>query len=330
MADSGSLIRKASIVALALSLGVVVFPTFDRQDLGPIKELRGKHKGERSLGDSPYYVNYVLYFRGDSEAERVPLPFRYRPLAPFVASLLPIKNPMTAINVLNLICLYTGLLLLNCLLRKLGFGFGYSVLGCFMFTISFPVFYYGAVGGADPVLICLLIAGTYLIFAEKWSHLAAVLISGSMVKEVIVLLIPVALAFLLVNRYKWRLKLCLFLLAYLVPTIAIRVLFMESGSYSWYPSLAFLMGNIRFRAIFSVLLSFGFPGFLSLFFIWGYKRGRGYYDRKLVLPLLTGVLFTLLLVVFSFVAAYTDGRFMWPSNIYTIPLSLLYLKSLRE
>lgn len=150
-------------ILVIASLMLVCYPRFDRQDIGGIKELAGKKHGKPSLGDAPEYVNYVKYFRGNVSLSQITLPFGYRPLGPFVASFLPIKNPMTSINVLNLVCLYVALLFLFLLLKSLGFNFWYSLAGCFMFSVSFPTFYYGTDGCIDSVLMCLLVTGTYLI-----------------------------------------------------------------------------------------------------------------------------------------------------------------------
>jgi hypothetical protein len=100
------------ITALILSLILVCYPRFNRQDIGPIQKFTGKIEGKPSLGDSPHYTNYVNYFRGDSSIRQINLPFLYRPLAPLIASLLPIKDPMTAINVLNVFSLYVALVFL--------------------------------------------------------------------------------------------------------------------------------------------------------------------------------------------------------------------------
>jgi hypothetical protein len=199
-----------------------------------------------------------------------------------------------------------------------------------MFSISFPTFYYGTDGCIDPLLMCLLVIRAYLIFKGKWLYFALILVLGSLVKEVIVLLLPVSLAFLLEDRKPWKLKLTIFLLACLIPAIFVRFLFRESGSYYWYPSIERLMSNIRVRALVSVVLSFGLPGFLSLFFGVHYKKLKKFIDRKQLIPLLTGILFSLLLVMYSMVSAYTDGRFIWPLSIYTIPLSLWFLQQLSD
>jgi len=321
-----SVMKYLGLLLLVLSLALVCYPRFDRQDLGPIKNLVGKEIGKPSLGDSPLYVRYVDYFRGKAEITEIDLPFRYRPLAPLIASVLPIENPMTALNVVNLCCLYIALFFLFRFLKYLRFSFRYALGGCFMFSVSFQTFYYSTIGGVDPVFICFLVLGSYFIFTERWWHLTLVLLLGALAKEVIVLLIPLALVFLWKNERPYKAKLAIFLLAYLLPILLLRYLFRETGYYNWFPSIEMLAKNIRPRALLSVVLTFGLPGFLSLGFAWYYKELRKLTDERLIIPLLSGIFFTILLTLYSAVTAHTDGRFVWPMVVYSIPLSLWFVR----
>jgi len=280
------------------------------------------------MGDSPYYINYVEYFRGKLDIKEVPLPFCYRPALPFIASYLPFKNPMTAINILNLICLFLTLLFLFRLLEILGFNFWYALLGCYLFTISFPTFYYSTVGGLDPGLMFLLTLGTYLIYRESWSYLALTLAVGSLVKESVVLLIPVCLSFLWVKQKRWKLKILFLLLAYLLPSFLIHSIFRSEGSYLWFPKIEYILGNIRIRALLGLLLSFGLPGVLSLLFFYSFRKFKKLIPKEFYLPMIVGILFSFLLALFSFLTAYLSGRFLWPMSIYSIPLSLWVIRFL--
>lgn len=312
------------IIILVISVALVAYPRFDRQDLGIIKNFVGKDRitGQPSLGDSPQFTNYVEYFRGNAPIDSVDLPFRYRPLVPFLASLLPVKSPMTAINLVNLTALYVTVLFLFLFLRRLGFGFRYALGGCFLFAISFPVFYYSTDGDIDTVAICLLTIATYLTYRANWPLLIPVVAVGSLAKEVIALAIPVALVFLWMNEKQWKLKFLLLIVGFGIPIAVTRMLFADVGSYYWVPSFDSLIFNTRPRAILSVLLSFGLPGFLALGTVVYYPRLKRKLDSKVVFPLLTGILFTVLLLLYLALSVYTDGRYIWPAVIYTIPLAL--------
>jgi len=315
---------------LVISVALVAYPRFDRQDASIIKELVGQHNGHALPGDSPYYTNYVEYFRGKAPIDSVILPFRYRPLVPFIASLLPVKSPMTSINIINLLALYITVLYLFLLLRALGFCFNYALCGSFMFTISFPVFYYGTVGCIDPVIICLLTIGTYLIYRSSWPLLVALVTAGGLAKEIIVLLIPVALAYLWVNKREWKLKTLILCIGFVIPIVVVRKIFIETGEFYWIPSLDTFASNIRLRAILSILLTLGIPGLLALGAVVHYRDFKPRLNGTVVVPLLIGILFTLFLVIYSMLTAYTDGRFIWPMVIYTIPFALWEIRYWKE
>ncbi len=311
---------------LIVSLAIVCYPRFDRQDIGPITNLVGEKNGKPSLGDSPYYMKYVDFFRGKAPIAEVLLPFRYRPLAPLLASLLPVENPMTALNVTNLLCLYLALFFLFYFLKHFGFSFWYALTGGFMFSISFPTFYYGVIGLVDPVLICLFVAGSYFIFKQRWLGFTFVLLFGALAKEIAALLIPVAVVFLWKAGRPWKAKLAVFLLVYVVPTLLLRYLFRQDSYYHWIPSTDILARNIRLRALLSVILTLGLPGFFFLGFVWHYKKLKQVAGEQFVTPLFAGVVVAVLLLIFSMLTAHTDGRFVWPMTVYCIPLSLWVIR----
>ncbi len=320
--------RYLLVIALVLSVAAVSFPRFDRQDIGPIGNFTGKIDGETSFGDAIHYVNYVDYFRGKASLDDVPLPFTYRPLVPLIASTLPIESPMTSINVVNLIALYVTVLFVFLYLRRLGFEFSHAMLGCFMYSVSFPVFYMSTTGYVEACAMCLLAVGYYLIVREKWALVAVTIVVGMFVKEVMVLLIPVSAVHLISHRkgavrtIVWSSVLAI---CFIAPTALIKETY---GDFYWVPSIDTLLANLRLRALLSVLLSFGLPGALSLVFIAGIRRFSRTVQSALVWPLLTGLMFAFLLVIFSMLTAYTDGRFIWPASIFTIPLSLWVLRGL--
>jgi hypothetical protein len=321
------------IAAVVVSLAVVAFPRFDRQDIGFIKDYTGKVDGHSSFGDAVYYMNYVDFFRGKCDIGSVDLPFRYRPLIPFMASVLPIESPITAIDVLNLLALYATLLVLYLLLRHLGFSFELAMTGCLLYSVSFPVFYLSTTGYLEACSMFSIALGSYCIFREKWFLVALLIAAGTLVKEVVVLLVPVAFVYLLAKRIGIGKTLALsaiFSAAFFIPTAIIKSVFRESGDFYWIPNVQTLLDNLRPRAVASILMSFGLPGIGAIVFLLGFRRFSKGIDLGSLLPLLSGLLVTLMLLVFAMVTAYADGRFAWPSTIFTIPLTLWVIKSIRE
>jgi len=317
------------VSVLIIALALTFFPRFDRQDIGPIKDYTGRINGEQSFGDAVYYMNYVEYFRGEAALNEIDLPFRYRPLIPLLASLLPIESPMTALNVINVVALYITLLILFLFLRHIGFDFGLAIAGCFMYAVSFPVFYMSTTGYLEACAMCMLAAGLYAVFRQRWTVVALIIAAGVFVKEVIALLIPIAITYLwLVERNRNRILpiVALQVAAFVFATLATKWIFRDAGDFYWIPSISTLVDNLRFRAFASLLLSFGIPGLISILFAARYRTMSRNVDRRFLLPMLTGIIFTLLLVIYSMLTAYTDGRFIWPMTLFTIPLSLWVIR----
>ncbi len=317
--------RIISVAVLVIALALTCYPRFDRQDIGQIKRFTGKIDGEQSSGDAVYYMSYVEYFRGNAPLSDVDLPFRYRPLIPLIASLLPVESPMTSLNIVNLFALYVTLLILFLFLRHIGFDFGLAIVGCFMYAISFPVFYMSTTGYLEACAMCMLACGLYAIFRSNWIAAALVIAAGVFVKETIALLIPVAIVYLWMterNRNKILPIALLQVAAFILSTIAIKWIFKDAGDFYWMPSISTLIDNLRFRAVASLLLSFGIPGMISIVFVARWRRMSRIVDRRLLMPMIAGIAFTLLLVLYSMLTAYTDGRFIWPMTLFTIPLAL--------
>ncbi len=323
-------VRIAWLLMLGTSLPVVLYPRFDRREAGLLRDLAGRDElGQVALGDAVHYMEYVTFFRTGRGLGEVGAPFSYRPLSPFIASQLPISNPMTALNVVNAICLYGALFSLLLWLRGLGFSLAEMIVGGFLFTVSFPVFYYGSDGGIDPAFIFLLTLGIHLIFCAPWWTLVPVLLLGSATKEVVVILLPVFTAHRIVNGGPWAFGTIVLGTAYIVPAMAIRLSLREYGSYFWYPDISTLVYNFRIRALLSVLLTIGLPGVFAALYL--RREGwRGIWDKRQVLaPLLTGVAASAALIVYSMTSAFTDGRFAWPMTIFAIPLALWFLQARR-
>jgi hypothetical protein len=324
--------KSIGILLLILCMAAVLYPRFDRQDIGPIKRLSGHVNGRLSLGDAPYYSGYVEYFRGypNTALNKIEVPFRFRFVGPLIASFLPFRNSMTAVNVLNALALFVSLWFLFLLLKSLNFEFRYSLLGCFLFTISFPVFYFGSDGTIDAQVICLMTAATYIIFKGKWWYLIPILAIGAGVKETIIIMAPVAAAYYWIRNEPWKIRFLVLILVYVASYALIRILLAQGSTYVWRPTLANLLVNIRPRTIIGLALAFGLPGLLALLYGLKFKVLTSSLPFEKLFPLATGLLFSILLLAYSMWAAYADGRFLWPSNIFTVPIAVAYLREIRN
>lgn len=190
-------------------------------------------------------------------------PFTYRPLVPWLASLLPF-SPITGINFLNQLFLIVGLIFLYGILSQLGFKPGLRLLGCSLYVFSFPTFYYGTIGYVDPVAIGILTAGTWLIVTERWVLLAPVMVVGMAVKETLFLLLPIAIVVLVARSRKRRILLATLLtLLVLAACLAVRIMAPgDDSAYLWYPQFSRVVANLSLRGLCRRTL---YLDFLSLF-----------------------------------------------------------------
>lgn len=313
------------IIFLIVSLIVIIIPRFNWGKLGPFSSF----VGEKPF-DVEQYVTYTEYFRGvEDDDSQLKGPFSYRPLIPLLASIFPF-DPLTSINIVNILFLLAGLYFIIEILKIYKFKGNYLFLGGILFVYSFPVFYYGTSGYIDSVLVAFVAVGTYFILKEKLFYFILTFIFGMAVKETIIILIPVFVIYMFVqNRlsliYKFIFTIAI-ISVYFIISIVLRKFTPGGASYLWYPSFHTLGNNLlRIKTYWSIALTFGVPGIgVILYFYHLYNRKIKFTNEA---PLIAGFLIAILISIFSLFAAYADGRHLWTSYPFTIPLSLLYLRS---
>ena len=319
------LLRTTIVIALLLSLALVVYPRFNRQDIGSLKDnvVGRAPDGKVSMGDTPEYINGVRYYRGEIAKNQLSTPFAYRVGVPYVAALLPIRDPMTALNCLNYIGLALVLFFLHGTMRAMGYGFRETVFGDFIFVFSFPVFYYGSIGMVDPVWLTVLSAGLFCLYRQQWMWLCVVTTLGAFIRETTIVLVVVAAAHLVVKRpRRWLWIMILVALAFLLPSIGVRWAFHDLDHYVWKPSLSYLHQNLRLRAVAAMVLSLGLPGILTLVWLIRKRCKNLTASPEIWVPMLVGILCAFGLSAFAFVAAYADGRFLWTVSLFGMPFCL--------
>ena len=318
------------LLLLSLVLILLSIPRFNRNDIG-IQSLTTEGTGR--LGDSAQYIAMTSYFRGETAAVGLRPPFTYRPLVPYLAAWLPL-GAMTAINLINLAAMLIAIIVLYMTLTWLEIDFALSIIGCGLFVVSFPTFYYSTIGYVDPVLVSLLTVGLYAIFKNNWIFLVIVITVGVLVKETIIILILILAAYLVFSRTiftKRGLVLPLMLFIFAAVYYIARTLIPVNPTVGWIPSFETLVFNVlRPRSWLSFLLSFGAPGFLSLF-VFGFRRTHWFQERFAeTATLITGFFISVLLFGFSMVSAYADGRFIWTSYPFSVPLAVIVLNETRR
>jgi hypothetical protein len=151
---------------------------------------------------------------------------------------------------------------------------------------------------------------------------------GVYVKETIVILLPVFWMFLLIQQIPFRRQLLLMgsalgvvLLNYLLVRILSPV---QTTLMIWAPSLDRLLANAsRWQSWGSFALTFGIPGCLAVAAL--LDRKHRIIGNRLMVPFGVGLGVSLALFGFATISAYADGRFIWTSYPFTIPLAIYWL-----
>ncbi len=313
---------------LVLSLVVIIIPRFNWGDVGPLKPFVGIKPF-----DIEQYIDYTEFFRGEiDDNSQLEGPFVYRPMTPFLASFLPF-DALTSINLVNLFVLLLALIPLIKMLQLLQFKSNYVFIGGILFVYSFPLFYYGTSGYIDSVLIGFIMTAVYLMLSNKIILFFVVFALGVGVKETIVILIPVFAIYLFFQSnfsLKKNISLLLSLiLVYSICTILLRNFTPESETYIWLPSLKVLTDNlVRPKTYLSILLAFGIPGIGALLYIYVALGKHSLISRQPAL--VSGLIMSMIISFFSLFAAYADGRHIWTSYPFTIPLAVVYIKHFME
>lgn len=144
-------------------------------------------------------------------------PFRYRVVVPGLARMIPDRvlaavtrrpNPTPAWFAALKLCVLNAFWLAGCgyavwsLCLALGFRESSALLGSLIFYMTRPVVQFGASPMIDPANWLTLALGATFLLRREWGRLAVVFLVGVLVKETILLLVP--LAFLLPERPTWR------------------------------------------------------------------------------------------------------------------------------
>lgn len=325
------------VFLFVLSLILVCIPRFNREGVGVSQFTTVNKMASTTLGDSQQYILLTQHYRynnlGDNGLNKLRAPFAYRFLVPFIASFLPF-TAMTSINLVNIVSLLIGLLLLYRILVFLALEKKYRLLGSLLYIFSFPMFYYGTTGYVNPGLIACIMFGTYCILKCRWISLTIAIILGALVKETIIILLPVLMVQLLLKNIEWKKRILIFssmVIFYALTIYLVRKLTPVSSTYIWIPSYETLLSNLlRPRAWLSFALSFGIPGLLCLR-IFSYIKYEKIKETIINFgPLIVGALGSLAIFLYAMISAYADGRFIWTSYPFTIPMAMMLLQYFKD
>ncbi|MFM2134330.1 MAG: hypothetical protein RL156_1611 [Bacteroidota bacterium] len=322
-------------IALCAVVVLVALPRFDMNDTGiavaTLDEIVRDSSGAPVMTSSPdvrQYISMVQSFRGEKPLQSPEAPFAYRWLMPYLASLIPLPA-ITALDVLNLAVLVICVLLTDMLLLHQGMARHERLIGMAMFTVSFPVFYYGATGRIDTggLALTLLICAAHA--ARKPLLLWSAIFLAPFAKETTIVAIVMCISMeLLEGREGARWQSIIMIALFIAGTYVTRSFLQSGTTYLWIPSVKDTITNLlRPRAYISSILAFGVPGVLACMYFVNVK----FNDWSVFVKASTlSVLACLGIWAFSFVSAYTDGRFVWIAYPFLIPLALLSLRRIEH
>jgi len=320
--------RSALLLVLALLLIAIVSLRFNR-----IENLPGID--QHQIADSPDSKNYaqmVHYFRGDHRV--LPdAPFTYRPLLPFVAAALPIDNPKTALNLVNVGCLVLALFLLIDGLQAQAFSLKQQALAGLLFVVAFPTGYYGAIGYVDPGLLAAVALLNRLIQTQSWWWALLIFFVGFFVRDTMLFALPFAVMMMYQQKGK-IVAFCLLMVSLILAFIAIKItrwLSINPAQVSWPIDWQMLNNNlVRPKTYLSFMLTLGLPSLLMLTsLVLLIQRTSWYAVLVAHNAYLIGWLSWIGLFVVAMLTAYADGRFVWPTVLYAIPLLLIVQRQLQ-
>lgn len=284
---------------------------------------------ERPLNDARYFIAYVEYFRGETPSDVIRPASNWRMLVPMAASLLPF-DPLTSINLINLLCFGIALFYLFRSSIALEIPSALAWLSCWLSIVSFPGFYYTTIGYVDPGALLFIAAGTYFTINGKLVGVLICLIAGTFAKETIGLLIPFYAGYHYLRQKQRTIWITIILMLFFGATnVLIRqYAYITPGANNpgfWGFSMdAFYLNAKRFNSYAAPLLSLGVPALLFCFSL--YRSGiRTAMQTPIMLATLLSFCAALSLTLLVSFATVVDGRTLWMVNGMLLLASLSYL-----
>jgi hypothetical protein len=236
---------------------------------------------------------------------------------------------MTAINVVNVVALLAGTWAMWILLCRLGATERLAYAGCVMFVVSFPTFYYGTIGYVDPLAITLMIAAMAAVVAGRDVVVVVMVVLAALSRESTVIVVVTAIVWLAAagrprrELVRWGLA---WSVGFLATVAVIRIGLQGSGTNVWEPSLDLALSNARRpRTWLSAVLTLGVP--VAVIVAMSSRLGR--LDRRFLVVFGLGAGLSVALFAYALTSAYSDGRFLWPMYVFSVPIAVLLLQASR-
>ena len=257
----------------------------------------------------------------------------WRPLFPFLASLIPF-NAITSLSILGIFSIFISVIFIKKILNILSLPKSIIYQSLYIFIFSFPVFYYTTIGYVDPGLIMMISIGIYLTITNQLILLMITILFGVFMKEGIIVLIPFLSFYIYKLNYKYK-KIIFWLfissIFYITASVIVRktaINASETYQLFWEPSFKMIKYNFnRDNSWLSFILVLGIPFGIIARNLSSFKFLLK--ENRFVLPLFTGVITAISMYFFSFISTVADGRTLWASYPFIIPIIGLVLNEER-
>lgn len=261
--------------------------------------------------DGSNYMDMVLMFRGIDITAGAP--YHYRPLVPFLASLIPASSAI-ALGFVNLICSVLTSILVYLIATEFATE-KESMFVTMVYMLSWNIFRFGAITHIDAAE-----AFFFALFVFSWfkfdnpTLLSVITVTGILVKETFIfLLIPILYKHC---KFVFPTALSQGIIELFIRNFADRgTVFEGTIGYTWWlaPSR-----NVTFITVYSLIACILPLGILAAIAI--IRMDVSWNEYVLLIPGCIIMLLGLLLGAF-------DGRFLWPLQIGMIPISAMGIRN---
>ncbi len=272
--------------------------------------------------DAKYFESYVKYWRGEALTQPLRPATNWRMLSPFVASFLPFE-PLTAINILNILFLLGSLTVFYFCLKLLNIQIHVIWQSIWLFIVSFPTFYYSCIGYVDPAAIFFISLGIYAVLKDNFLLFCLSLFVGLLAKETVALLLPFSIVYFWFRPNKKLFYLCvlaafLFASEYLLIRAYAPISEGQKAEVFWSSSYQSIQTNLHRTNTWLSLLFTLFP--IGILLVIKHKNTSFKYllNQPIFAACLAGISCAIGLFIMSFCTTIADGRAIWQSYFFML------------
>jgi hypothetical protein len=283
--------------------------------------------------DSIYYIQTSNYFSGEMEKTELKTPFAYRIVIPYLAHLGPLRNLEFNFAIINLFATVLSYLIFAFFLKDFFGSDRQMKVGMILLLFSFPSFNYSSAVLTDAGSFLVIVVTAYLLLKERYFFVIVSLCLGVFIRESVISMALAASLYMLIIDWKSnRIKSVVYSILTLILPVCVylflRIHFLDVEGHIWIPSVSIVIRNLKRPDAWATFLLTLAP--LLILLIIGVKRnGLSFLKQmpsKSRIFIYSVAVSSVLLILYSIVAAFMSGRFVWPFYIVLIPVAILSVK----